>query len=157
LNIQKKELPKAQPLFGTLLVLISYHYNKKNIKFNFLLKNLFIYLSKMWSYIFQFMLWWTIITFMSYLWKNIDIKYSALIYAMPIQFTIAVIFIYIWTNKKTIQDLSKSTIISTVIIIIFIICFLLLSKKFSIYTSLIISYIIYIAIWVFFIKYINLK
>ena len=100
------------------------------------------------NYSLQFIIGGGIIVAMSVLAKYFNPKYAALIYALPLQFTIAAIFIYIGTEQGTIQNLAKNSLFYIFGFVIFIISFYFLTKQFNFWTSLGISYLIFICITV---------
>jgi uncharacterized membrane protein (GlpM family) len=81
-------------------------------------------------------------------------KYAGILYALPIQFTIAAFFIYLGSDKKTIQDLSMGTAISLIALVFFIIFFYLLTKKYNFYISLAFSYLVFFLVGFILIKYV---
>lgn len=95
------------------------------------------------SYLVQFILGGGIIVAMTYLAEHQGAKYAALLYAVPIQFTLAAGFIYLGTEKSTIQELSISSIYSLMILIVFIFVFYQLTKKCSFWLSLFLAYILF--------------
>ena len=97
------------------------------------------------NYLIQFVLGGGIIVLMSFLAKNFHPKYAALVYAIPIQFTLAAIFIYFGTNSGSIQELAKHSLYYTVAFVGFIVLFYLLMKHFSFWSSLGLSYVFFIA------------
>ena len=98
------------------------------------------------NYSLQFIVGGGIIVAMSVLAKYFHPKYAALIYALPLQFTIAAIFIYLGTEQGTIQQLAKNSLFFIFGFIVFIISFYFLTKQFNFWTSLGISYLIFICI-----------
>lgn len=98
------------------------------------------------TYLIEFVLGGGIIVGMDILARKVHPKFSALLYALPLQFTLAAIFIYRGTNKSTIQSLSVFTILSLLTLILFISVFYFLTRKFEFWTSLGISYGMFIVI-----------
>lgn len=96
------------------------------------------------NYIIQFVIGGGVIVGMSFLAEHYGGKYAAVLYAIPIQFTIAALFIYFNTGKSTIQELSLATIVSLVVIILFIGMFYMLSMKYNFWLSLVTAYILLI-------------
>lgn len=90
---------------------------------------------------------------MSILAKYFHPKYAALIYSLPLQFTIAAIFIYLGTKQGTIQQLAQNSLFYIFGFIVFIISFYFLTKEFNFWTSIIISYIIFFIIVIIILKF----
>ena len=83
------------------------------------------------NYSIQFILGGGVIVGMSILAKHFHPKYAAILYALPIQFTLAAIFIYFGTEKGTIQQLAHNTIFYIIGLVGFIVAFYFLSKHFA--------------------------
>jgi len=79
---------------------------------------------------------------MSVLAKYCGPKYSALLYAVPLQFTLAAIFIYLQNDLSTIRGLSFYTLFSLVIIFGFVLLFYFLVQHYNFWWSLGISYLL---------------
>ena len=92
------------------------------------------------NYILQFIIGGGTIVGMSFLAKNFDPKYAAFLYALPIQYTIALIFIHINSEKKGISELIKHNLSYSFIFITFLLMLFFLLKHFNFWPSLIISY-----------------
>jgi uncharacterized membrane protein (GlpM family) len=105
------------------------------------------------NYSIQFVVGGGIIVVMSILAKNFHPKYAALIYALPIQFTIAAIFIYLGTKQGTIQQLAQNSLFYILGFVIFIISFYFLTKNYNFWTSLGISYLIFFCITLIILKF----
>lgn len=110
-------------------------------------------MSKVFLYWIEFVLGWTIIVWMHLISNYINPKYAGIFYALPVQFTIAAFFIYLWSDKKTIQDLSMWTLISLIALALFVIIFYLLTKKYNFYTSLWLSYLVFFIVGFILVKY----
>ena len=98
------------------------------------------------NYAIQFILGGGIIVGMNILASHTHPKYAALLYALPIQFTLAAIFVYLGTNQGTIQQLTQSSIIYVFAMIGFIILFYYLTKQFSFWTSMGTAYLFFIIV-----------
>jgi len=103
------------------------------------------------NYLFQFILGGGVVVGMSYLATHIDPKYSAILYGIPIQFLIAIIFINLGAKEGLILELTKQSIFYTLILISFLVLFYFLSKNFEFWTSIIIglAYLIILNIIIF--------
>ncbi|MCK4883605.1 MAG: hypothetical protein KAS30_01915 [Candidatus Diapherotrites archaeon] len=93
-------------------------------------------------YLIEFILGGSVIVGMDLLAKTHP-KYAAVLYAVPLQFTLAAIFIYMGTEKNTIQNLSIYALYSLVVLMLFIGTFYLLTKRFDFWPSLVFSYILF--------------
>ena len=94
------------------------------------------------NYSIQFILGGLIVAGMSILAKYFHPKYAALLYAIPIQFTLAAIFIYYGTKAGTIQQLAHSSIFFVIGLAGFIFTFYLLTKYLNFWPSLAASYVL---------------
>lgn len=103
-------------------------------------------MQQIWKYIIEFIFGGGIIVGMDILAKRFSPKYSALLYALPLQFTIAAIFIYTDSEKSTIQQLSIASIYLLISTVLFIVVFYFLTKKLDFWISLGIAYTILIII-----------
>jgi len=103
------------------------------------------------NYLLQFLLGGWIVVGMSYLATHIDPKYSAILYGIPIQFLLAIIFINVGAKEGLVLEVTKNSIIYTFILISFLILFYFLLKNFEFWKSIIIglSYLIALNIIVF--------
>lgn len=97
----------------------------------------------MFSYLLQFILGGGIIVGMVFLAKIYGGKTAAVLYAIPVQFTLTVIFIYLEDSAKTVRDLSIGTLYSLLILAIFISAFYFLSLCFEFWTALLCSYLLF--------------
>ena len=104
------------------------------------------------NYLIQFILGGGIIVGMSILAKYFHPKYAALLYALPIQFTLAAIFIYFGTKEGTIQQLAQNSLFYILGFVAFIIAFYFLTKHFNFWSSLGISYLLFIGITIAILK-----
>ena len=103
------------------------------------------------NYIFQFFLWGFLIAWFSFVANNLWPKAAALFYALPIQFTIHVVLLYLQTyDKQEIFVVSKSSIYSLLMIIFFLIMYSFLLSKYSFLISTIIAYLFFwILVWIY--------
>ncbi len=92
------------------------------------------------NYIIQFLIGGSVIVGMSILAKYCSPKYAALLYGLPIQFTLATIFIYLGTDKGNIQELAKSSVFYTLLLVGFIATFYVLIRNFEFWPTMGISY-----------------
>lgn len=95
------------------------------------------------NYTLQFIIGGSVLVVMSFFAKHIHPKYAAVVYAIPAQFTLAAILIYLHTSKQTVQELSKASLLALGILALFIVSFLLFSSKFSFWISIGASYVIF--------------
>ena len=98
------------------------------------------------NYIIQFVLGGGIIVGMNILAKNSHPKYASILYALPLQFTLAIVFIYLGTKEGTVAQLAYNSLFYTFGFVIFIIAFYFLIKLLNFWLSLGISYILFIVI-----------
>lgn len=96
------------------------------------------------NYLIQFIIGGGIIVGMSILAKHAGPKYAALLYALPIQFTIAVVFIYFDANEGTVRQLAQDSLVFIVGFVGFIIAFYFLTRHFHFWSSLGMSYLLLI-------------
>ncbi len=94
------------------------------------------------NYIIQFFIGGGVIVGMSILAKYCSPKYAALLYGLPIQFTLATIFIYLGTDKGHIQDLAKSSIFYILLLAGFITLFAFLIRHLDFWPTMGISYLV---------------
>lgn len=107
------------------------------------------------NYSIQFVLGGGIIVGMSILAKYVDTKYAALLYALPIQFTLAAIFIYLGTKEGTVQKLAQNSIWYMLGFIAFVVAFYFLTKYLEFWPSLGIAYVILISITLMILKFVK--
>lgn len=98
------------------------------------------------NYIIQFVLGGGIIVGMDILAKNFNPKYASILYALPLQFTLAIIFIYLDSKEGTVAQLAYNSLFYTLGFVIFIVVFYLLIKYLSFWLSLGLSYSLFIII-----------
>lgn len=98
------------------------------------------------SYVIQFFVGGTIIVLMSILAKYAHPRYAALLYALPIQFTLAAIFIYLGTKEGTVQVLAQNSLLYILGFVGFIVAFYILTEYMNFWLSLGISYLLFIII-----------
>jgi len=89
---------------------------------------------------------------MSILARHFNAKYAALLYALPIQFTLAAIFIYLGTKDGTIQQLAHNSLFFILGFIVFIVVFYFLTKQLNFWLSLSLSYLIFIIVTLLILK-----
>jgi len=106
------------------------------------------------NYSIQFVLGGSIIVGMNILAKYFHPKYAALLYALPIQFTLAAIFIYLGTKEGTIQQLAQNSIFYIIGFVVFIVAFYFLTKYLNFWPSLGISYALFMVITLLILKFI---
>jgi len=104
-------------------------------------------------YFLQFFIGGGVIVGMTFLTKFVGPKAASLLYVLPAQFTIAVIFIFLGSSRKTVQDVATSTILSVILLVMFILVFTLLVKKLEFWPSLGIAYIIFFAVGFIYVKF----
>lgn len=106
------------------------------------------------NYIYQFIFWGLIIVWFSYIASKLWTKAAALFYALPIQFTIHVVLLYLQNkDKNEIFILSKNSIISLLIIILFLLIYSFALSRLSFMLATIVSYIIFIIFVLLYIIY----
>ncbi|MDD9953245.1 MAG: hypothetical protein OXR66_02835 [Candidatus Woesearchaeota archaeon] len=93
------------------------------------------------NWILHFLIGGVVTAGMIYLAQHVNPKAAALLYAVPVQFTIAVIFIFKGTSDATIQKLTVETLYALTLFVGFILLFFFLMKKFEFWTSLGMSYL----------------
>ena len=79
-------------------------------------------------------------------------KAAALIYAIPVQFTIAAIFIYLDQSSETIRELSVGTLYSILILAGFVGLFCILTQFLNFWSSLTCSYLAFFIAGYFFLR-----
>ncbi len=97
-------------------------------------------------YVIQFFLGGSIIVGMTLLAKHAHPKYAAILYAIPVQFTLAAIFIYLGTKKGTIEQLTQHSLLYTLGFIGFIVAFYVLKKHMGFWSSLGLSHVFFLGI-----------
>jgi hypothetical protein len=96
------------------------------------------------NYLYQFLLWWTSVLSFVFLFDKFWAKYSWLFYAIPIQFLISIFIIYSKNrNNNCIIEASKASFIGLILTLLFILVYILLLKRFSFYTSTVISIVFF--------------
>lgn len=104
-------------------------------------------------YFLQFFLGGGVILGMTLLTKHVGPKAASLLYVLPTQFTIAIIFIFLGSSRKSVQDVASSTILSVALLVMFILVFSLLIKKLDFWPSLGIAYAIFFAVGFVYLKF----
>ena len=105
------------------------------------------------NYSIQFILGGGIIIGMNILAKYFHPKYAALLYALPIQFTLSAIFIYLGTKEGTVQQLAQNSLFYITGFVGFMIAFYFLIKHIDFWSSLGISYLLFIGITLIILKF----
>jgi len=99
----------------------------------------------MWyKYVIHFLIWWFVIVAMELAAVYLDVKYAAIVYALPIQFTLAAIFIYFDLWKSALVSLTKDSLIYIAAFVLFIILFYIFLKYLNFWQSMFLSYFIFI-------------
>lgn len=92
----------------------------------------------------------------SFIVNNLWTKYAALFYAIPLQFTISVIIMKINSfSNEQVSILSKEAVLWMIITSVFLLIYSYLLNKFNFLSATIVSYIIFILIWLLYITYYN--
>ena len=95
------------------------------------------------KYLLQFVIGGGVIVGMSVLSKHMGAKYAAALYAVPSQFTLGVIFIYLQSGKSNIQLLSGGAIYALVCTMLFVVIFKWLLSYANFWISLGTSYVLF--------------
>jgi hypothetical protein len=97
-------------------------------------------------YIVQFIVSGGVVVGMSILASHANPKYAALLYAIPIQFILAAIFIYFGTKDGTVQNLVLHSLVYIIGLVVFMVAFYFMIRYTNFWLSLVVSLVIFTVI-----------
>lgn len=100
-------------------------------------------LSKWLKYVLQFILGGGIIVGITVLTEHVDPKYAAFLYSLPVQFTVAAVFIHFGSESTAISSLASESLFYISTLLVFIAVFYITFKYLSFWQTLGVSYLFY--------------
>lgn len=98
------------------------------------------------GYILEFIAGGTVIAGMSFLAREVKPEYAGLLYALPLQFSLAALFTYLGSGRLTVQQLTQESLTYVLGYVGFILSFYILINRFGFWVSLTTSSLILITI-----------